>query len=78
MTNSQAIIRSFSPYRPFTDIQETGLYIDDIENSELTYEKKHELNIGIDLGLLENRINFSADWYQRNNYDLIGVVPTQE
>ena len=33
--------------------------------------------IGIDLGLLENRINFSADWYQRNNYDLIGVVPTQ-
>ena len=34
-------------------------------------------NIGIDLGLLENRINFSADWYQRNNYDLIGVVPTQ-
>ncbi len=77
VTNSQAIIRSFSPYRPFTDIQETGLYIDDIENSELTYEKKHELNIGIDLGLLENRINFSADWYQRNNYDLIGVVPTQ-
>ena len=71
VTNSQAIIR------PFTDIQETGLYIDDIENSELTYEKKHELNIGIDLGLLENRINFSADWYQRNNYDLIGVVPTQ-
>ena len=77
VTNSQAIIRSFSPYRPFTDIQETGLYIEDIENSELTYEKKHELNIGIDLGLLENRINFSADWYQRNNYDLIGVVPTQ-
>lgn len=27
--------------------------------------------------MLENRINFSADWYQRNNYDLIGVVPTQ-
>ncbi|MRY91581.1 SusC/RagA family protein, partial [Parabacteroides distasonis] len=28
VTNSQAIIRSFSPYRPFTDIQETGLYIE--------------------------------------------------
>lgn len=77
VTNSQAIIRSFSPYRPFTDIQETGLYIEDIENSELTYEKKHELNLGIDIGFINNRINMSADWYTRNNYDLIGLIPTQ-
>lgn len=77
VTNSQAIIRSFSPYRPFTDIQETGLYIEDIENSELTYEKKHELNLGVDIGFIKNRINFSADWYTRNNYDLIGLIPTQ-
>lgn len=77
VTNSQAIIRSYSVYRPFTNVQETGLYIVDAENSELTYEKKHELNIGIDLGFLRNRINFSADWYTRNNYDLIGLIPTQ-
>lgn len=77
VTNSQAIIRSYSPYRPFTDIQETGLYIQDAENSELTYEKKHELNLGIDIGFINNRINFSADWYTRNNYDLIGLIPTQ-
>lgn len=77
VTNSQAIIRSFSPYRPFADIQETGLYIEDLENSELTYEKKHELNLGIDIGFLNNRINFSADWYSRQNYDLIGLIPTQ-
>lgn len=77
VTNSQAIIRSFSPYRPFTDIQETGLYIEDIENSELTYEKKHELNLGVDIGFIKNRINVSADWYTRNNYDLIGLIPTQ-
>ena len=32
VTNSQAIIRSFSPYRPFTDIQETGLYIEELAN----------------------------------------------
>lgn len=77
VTNSQAIIRSFSPYRPFADIQETGLYIEDLENSELTYEKKHELNLGIDIGFINNRINFSADWYSRQNYDLIGLIPTQ-
>ena len=77
VTNSQAISKSYSPYRPFTDIQETGLHIVDLENSELTYEKKHELNIGVDVGFINNRINLSADWYTRNNYDLIGLIPTQ-
>ena len=77
VTNSQAIIMSYSPYRPFTDGQETGLYVSDPENSELTYEKKHELNIGADMGFLNNRINFAVDWYKRNNYDLIGIIATQ-
>ena len=43
---------------------------------QLTYEKKHELNIGADMGFLDNRINFAVDWYTRNNYDLIGIVNT--
>ena len=77
VTNSQAIITSYSPYRPFANIQEAGLYIKELENSELTYEKKHELNIGADMGFLDNRINFSVDWYTRNNYDLIGIINTQ-
>lgn len=77
VTNSNAFITSYSPYRPFTTIQESGLYIKDLENSELTYEKKHELNIGVDMGFLDNRINFAFDWYKRNNYDLIGIVNTQ-
>lgn len=77
VTNSQAIITSYSPYRPFTSLQESGLYIKELENSELTYEKKHELNIGADMGFLNNRINLAVDWYKRNNYDLIGIVNTQ-
>lgn len=77
VTNSKVIINSYNPYRPFTEIQEPGLQIIDLENSELTYEKKHELNIGVDMGFLNNRINFALDWYTRNNYDLIGAVNTQ-
>ena len=77
VTNSHAVITSYSPFRPFTSGQEAGLYVSDPENSELTYEKKHELNIGADMGFLDNRINFSIDWYKRNNYDLIGITPTQ-
>jgi len=77
VTNSLVVINSYSPFRPFSSIQESGLQIVDLENSELTYEKKHELNIGVDMGFLDNRINLSADWYNRKNYDLIGPVNTQ-
>ena len=70
------MIGSYNPWRPFTGVKESGLQIEDLENSELTYEKKHELNIGIDLGFLNNRINIAADWYKRDNFDLIGLINT--
>lgn len=56
VSNSMMILKSFKPYRPFTNVQESGMYLVDLENSELTYEKKHELNIGVDMGFLDNRI----------------------
>lgn len=77
VTNSNVIITSFAPYRPFTKSKEIGLFIRELENSELTYEKKHELNIGLDMGFLNNRLNLAFDWYRRNNFDLIGHVNTQ-
>ncbi|MDR0892838.1 MAG: SusC/RagA family TonB-linked outer membrane protein [Mediterranea sp.] len=77
VTNSQAIISNYAPFRPFTDIQETGMYIKELANENLTYEKKHELNIGVDMGFLDNRLNLAMDWYKRNNYDLIGLTNTE-
>ena len=77
VTNSNAVFLSQNPWRPLAGVAESALYIDQLENSELTYEKKHELNFGIDLGFLKNRINLTADLYFRNNYDLIGLVYTQ-
>lgn len=76
VTNSRVVIQSYNPWRPFANIKESGLRIQDLENSELTYEKKHEFNIGIDLGFFNSRINLSADWYKRSNYDLIGITNT--
>lgn len=76
VTNSSMVIMNYSPYRPFTSIQESGMYIVDLANDELTYEKKHELNLGFESGFLNNRINFSFDWYTRNNFDLIGAIET--
>ena len=76
VTNSLAVFSSFTPFRPSTTASETGITLYDLENSELTYEKKHELNIGVALGFVDNRINVEFDWYRRNNYDLIGYVQT--
>lgn len=76
VTNSRVVIQSYNPWRPFASVNESGLEIYNLENSELTYEKKHELNIGAEIGFLNNRINLSADWYKRDNYDLIGIINT--
>lgn len=77
VTNSFVNINSFTPWRPSAAVGESGLKIVELENNRLTYEKKHELNIGIDLGFLDNRINAELAWYKRDNYDLIGAVLTQ-
>ena len=64
-------------WRPQGDQQQTAVYVAENGNSDLTYEKKHEYNVGIDLGFLDNRINFVSDFYIRENFDLIGFTNTQ-
>lgn len=77
VTNSNLVVSSTNPWRPYSSVKESALYISQLQNSELTYEKKHEFNFGVDLGFLDNRINIEADFYWRNNYDLIGICTTQ-
>ena len=77
VTNSRVVISSTTPWRPSAGDQESALYVYDLENAALTYEKKHELNFGAAFGFFDNRINLEADWYKRDNYDLIGPVTTQ-
>ena len=77
VTNSRVVISSETPWRPSTGDQESALYVSDLENGALTYEKKHEVNVGTAMGFVDNRINLEFDWYKRNNYDLIGPINTQ-
>ena len=76
VTNSNVIIRAYNAWRPYASDKESGLTIYDFANPELTYEKKHEFNLGVDLGFFNNRINVEFAWYTRNNYDLIGPKRT--
>lgn len=77
VNNSTAIFYPSTPWRGTTSIMEPSLYQSSIENSELTYEKKHEFNAGADIGFVDDRILISFDAYRRNNFDLIGNVVTQ-
>ena len=75
--NSLVKISSDTPWRPSTGTRESALYIESLANDDLTYEKKKELNLGLEAGFIDNRINLSFDWYTRKNYDLIGIINTQ-
>lgn len=77
VTNAYAIISSSVPWRPFASLKESMLYVEQVANQDLTYEKKHEFNVGLASGFLNNRINLEFDWYTRRNYDLIGLATTQ-
>lgn len=56
--------------------REDKLSISHLENRDLTWEKMYELNIGLELGLIDNRISTTLDLYQRNSFDLIDLVRT--
>ncbi|MGC3978832.1 MAG: SusC/RagA family TonB-linked outer membrane protein [Paludibacteraceae bacterium] len=77
VSNAEPIFLSYSPWRPTSETKEVGYKEDQIGNSELTYEKKLEFNLGVDIGFLNNRINISPEIYFRDNYDLIGQIYTQ-
>ena len=77
ISNSNPIMNSYITWRPDVDSRETAIGITELGNSDLTYEKKHELSLTADMGFLNNRINLEASWYKRNNYDLIGPIVTE-
>lgn len=73
-TSALLNIRSAVTLRP-TDV-ETYLYIQDLENSDLTWEKLNEFNVGFDYGIFGERITGTVDLYNRNSFDLIGLMQT--
>ena len=44
-------------------------------NPDLGWEKTQQLNIGMDLGLFDNRIYFEIDYYSSKTNDLLLNVP---
>ncbi|MCJ8166635.1 SusC/RagA family TonB-linked outer membrane protein [Pontibacter sp. E15-1] len=75
-TNSSLVLQSGSTRRPYLSEVEAMIFIASLENSELTWEKQYETNVGLDAGLLNERIQLTVDVYKRNAFDLIGQLRT--
>jgi TonB-linked SusC/RagA family outer membrane protein len=75
-TNSLAIYKSFITDRFNLSDRENAIRIEDLQNKDLTWEKQYETNIGVDLGMFNNRVQFTTDVYRRKAFDLIDYVIT--
>lgn len=71
----QSIARlSYYPY-VFGNTLVTGFAPGSFENSNLGWETTKQYNLGVDLSLFNNRINFTGDIYYKKTEDLLLEVP---
>ncbi len=59
-------------------VQQPGSYPDNVGNPNLTWELNKPFNIGIDAGLLKNRITFTVEYYNRVTSHLLLSVPLSQ
>ena len=52
-----------------------GSAVSTFVNERIAWEKKKTMNAGIDIALLNNRIEFTAEWYKNISEDLLYGVP---
>lgn len=74
----QAVVQANGATYPFgnTISVGNGSYYNQLASSNLEWEKTKQLNIGLDLGLFNNRITLTAEWYRRQTDNLILTIPT--
>ena len=71
----QATMRRNNMTYSFGNNPVTGSAVSTFVNENLAWEKKTTMNVGIDLALFNNRIEFTAEWYKNKSTDLLYNVP---
>ena len=73
----QVSVNANSGYYPFANNLLGGPVssIPGLGNANLNWEKTKQINIGLDLGLLNNKFTISSEYYQRRTDNLILAVP---
>ena len=73
---SQVPIQSNQTVYPFNGASTAnGSYYNRLSNPNLEWEVTKQLNIGVDLGLMRNKITFTAEYFKRQTDNLIINVP---
>lgn len=75
----QAVVSLNGAVYPFNNTMPAGgnaSFYNAISNLDLEWEKTKQLNVGVDLGLFNNRVTVTADYYRRKTDNLMLNVPT--
>ena len=64
-----------SSYTNLGDASVPTLFVSGLANQDLSWERTSEVNVGVDFGLLNNRLTGSVDIYNRNIRDIIFFRP---
>ena len=75
-SNNLPVFRNSVTDRFDDEDRENFINIEALQNSELTWEKTKEFNLGLDIGLFNNALQFNLDIYNRKGVDLIDFVTT--
>ena len=62
-------------FKPVPYGSNNGLAFGQVANHDLTFETSKKYNVGIDLGFLDNRISFTADYFRNDVDNLILAAP---
>jgi TonB-linked SusC/RagA family outer membrane protein len=74
--SSQALVKTDNYV--FNGALATGLASTTSPNANLSWETNKSYNIGVDFGLLKNKLNFSTNYYSSTTSDLLLEVPVPE
>lgn len=56
----------------------SGSAVSTFVNQNIAWEKKKTTNVGIDVAMFNNRLEFTAEWYKNRSEDLLYGVPVPE
>ena len=57
----------------FGDSEYNGVFLEQMGNNDLKWETTKEVNIGLDLGFFKNRLNITAEYYDKEVSDLLST-----
>jgi len=62
-------------YSAFGDTVQQGATLVNYANANVRWETTRQTDVGLEIAVLNGRLNFEADWYKRYTFDILGDLP---